>query len=134
MLRCTTSQPGSWASVPRSSSASLTEADRGVMAQLGERDGIGRIAEGLGPPSRAGDAEVEGGPECLVPIDTHSESAHVVGETEDGSVAIAETAVSHNQGANTARPGGAGVTAHNHWKPRRKYSDSHAGPKAPAPL
>jgi len=54
----------------------------------GERDGTGRIGEGLGPPSRAGEAEVEGGPECLVFIETHSESAHVVGETEDGSLAI----------------------------------------------
>ena len=76
--------------MPRSSSASLTEAARGVMlAEVAHGDGTGRIGEGLGPPSRAGEAEVEGGPECLVPIDTHSESAHVVGETEDGSVAIA---------------------------------------------
>ena len=75
-----------------------------MLAEVAHGDGTGRIGEGLGPPSRAGEAEVEGGPECLVPIDTHSESAHVVGETEDGSVAIAETAVSHNQGANTARP------------------------------
>ena len=51
----------------------------------GERDGTGRIGEGLAPPSRAGDAEVEGGPEPLVPMETHSESAHVVGETEDDS-------------------------------------------------
>ena len=28
---------------------------------------------------------MEGGPEPLVPMETHSESAHVVGETEDDS-------------------------------------------------
>ena len=53
-----------------------------------ERDGTGLMGEGLSP-GRAGEADVEGGPECLVPIETHSESAHVLGETEDGgSLAI----------------------------------------------
>ena len=84
VLRCTTAQPGSWASVPRSSSANLVDD--------GERDGTGRIGEGLAPPSRAGEAEVEGGPEPLVPMETHSESAHVVGETEDDSSLAIELA------------------------------------------